>query len=268
MVVIVIIQLIISGKQIRLSEEQNKLAADQYKESRLKHIEAEEVLKKAEFNAKLAFSITSSNFHKTRIMTDNSKKLIVDANLKVKRTGEEIDFLRKETATELASLKKRNQLTTLADTVIASGDRNTFLKLHRYAAESKDIAGISEVLRVKSFFFVTDRFGKIDLDAKTELGLIKDVSTESIVVSIKAAKNWEFRGKCVKVLGLRKEKVAIEALLDVIKNDDNLAVMKAALDSFSELTGYESLDIFDNLPDLGVFNWWKINKDKIKKELK
>jgi len=261
MVLIVIIQLLISGKQIRLSEDQNRLSEEQYKESKLKRIEAEDVLRKAELNSRLAFTISSTNFHKARLATQVTNRLVSESNLKISRAGVDIEALRTRTVTELEVLKSRNKLTMLADRVITSGDRKTFLELYHYANNSSDMAGTAEVLRVKGFYLETDRIGKADINAKTELGLIKDVSTESIIASINVAKNWEFRGRCVKILALRKEKKSAEALLDVIIHDENLAVMKAAIDSFSALTGYEAFDVFDNLPNPRAPQWWKTNKD-------
>ena len=59
-----------------------------------------------------------------------------------------------------------------------------------------------------------------------------------------------------------------EALIDSIKNDASLDVLRYSIDAFSALTGYKSDDIFDYSPNLQLIKWWTENKSRVEKDWK
>lgn len=269
----------------------------QYKESKIKRIEAAEVLAKAQH----VFMIASTNSNEMKIrasevlavaksesnnalVKSSSVLRIAETNAMLakdvtKKAGDEVKHtvgtLKQqldESNKNLILLKNRNYLTALADKAISRGDRKSYEQLSKMVGETKDgdksVDATSELLRVKSHYLTGTRipFNTTELAKKSgEKVKIENISTEELIEIATYSPNWPIRGVAIWELRKRKEKHVPAALIHCMENDDELDVLAATIDSFQALTGYVRKDVLNTRH---VTLWWEENKERVLKDFK
>lgn len=173
---------------------------------------------------------------------------------------------------EVAVLKQRNDITRLGDLGTHKGDRQSLEKLKSIVQESPDesikLAASAEIARIKSFWANTTKLGGRNLTGtKTDGTQIeeKDIETTELMSLMLQHQQWEIRALAAKALRKRKEKGVPDALLENVRNDQHLEVVKWAADSFAHVTGFKKRDVF-SFDDLAL--WWKENAEEVAKKLK
>ena len=174
--------------------------------------------------------------------------------------GREYDTL----ARQAAILKARNRLAQLANAAIAEGSRQALKDLESTVNNpaKADLAEVAaaEVMRVKAFYATDARLKNASVPYTSSAGIIivdDKMPTATLIADLKQNRDWLVRAKFAELLGDRKEPGVAEALLDAAEGDGNLNVVKAALGSFSRLTGFKEQDIFDYA---SAAAWWQQHK--------
>jgi hypothetical protein len=173
---------------------------------------------------------------------------------------------------EVGYINSRNKLLKLGDNAIATGDANHYEELYKIYNSSTDNDiknnAIAEIFRVKSYYASMTRIKGIDLKythSQTEKEFTeKEIPTEALIKGLKEEQDWKTRARTAQLLAQRKEKQVSDALLDSIKSDKNLEVRKRAMDSFQNITGFKSNDVFDHKP---AQEWWQEHKVETEKKL-
>jgi hypothetical protein len=164
---------------------------------------------------------------------------------------------------ELVLLKERNRLTAYADEAIATGARAPYQRLWE-ALDDPRLADLvhaarAEILRVQNFYLGGSRLERFEIPVATyfpEDAALKDTQLKDgqLIKLLHGQKNpWEVRVKAAFILGTRRSMEVGDALIETVKRDENLDVVKEATFSFEQLTGYRSR-IFDAT---SMEEWWK-----------
>lgn len=160
-------------------------------------------------------------------------------------------------SSEVAILKKRNEIMKLGDLGTHAADRSALEELEKISRESEDVslktAANSEIARIKSFWVGITRLKGRDLIMNGEVKKDEDFTTAELIQAMLLSPKWDVRDLAAQALKKRKEKGVPEALMKCIKNDRNLEVVKDAMKSFKGVTGYDSPDIFSS--DY-IEKWW------------
>jgi hypothetical protein len=176
-------------------------------------------------------------------------------------------------AQEVGKLENRNRLLELADDAITNGNRLAYDKLVKVADDPKQpeaaMVASTQRFQVKIFYISGTRLKGAHLRRNQSDGSqveLKDddVSTKQLIELLNAPDKGT-RAVAANILRTRKEKDVPDALLETAKIDDNLNVMKEALQSFDTLTGYDNPDIFGY--DFAA-KWWEENKSGFEAKLK
>lgn len=175
-------------------------------------------------------------------------------------------------AEEVTFLKERNRLLRLGDKAITDGDRKALAKLVSIAKKPPKPelfpAVSSEILRVKSFYITVTRIKGASITHTKPDGtkMVDDeIPTNILIEDLKHNAKWVVRAKSAQLLKARKEKGVPEALLYALRNDQQLDVIKIALDSFESVTRFKATDVF---ACESAEKWWKQNKQEVDKKLK
>ena len=183
--------------------------------------------------------------------------------------NEDVEAVKIKLSSELKSLKKRNDLTELADKAISAGDRKAFNNLAEICAAAKnnnreDYEARTEFYRVKSFYSNNNRIPEFNLELKDESGksmVNEHIPTEYLIKCLIEDPDWRNRGRAAQLLALRKSKAVPSALIESIENDKNLDVLKNSMESFSKVSGYINHDVLDHAKPV---EWWNGHKNKFK----
>jgi hypothetical protein len=167
------------------------------------------------------------------------------------------------TESELLLLKERNRLTAYADEAIVTGAREPYVRLWESLEDPrmKNLlhAARAEILRVQTAYLAGSRIDRYDIPVAElfpESAALRDtqLSDDQIIQLLQDQKQpWQTRVKSAWILGQRRNNKAGEALVNAIKNDPNLDVVKEATFSFEQLTGFHS-KIFETAL---LEAWWK-----------
>jgi hypothetical protein len=164
---------------------------------------------------------------------------------------------------ELVLLKERNRLTAYADEAIATGVRASYDRLWE-ALHDPRLANLvhatrAEIIRVQHAYLGGSRIDRFDIpvgayfpeeSALTD-GQLKD--RQLIKLLSDPTNPWEVRMKAANLLGTRRSIEAGDALVQAVKSDANLDVVKEATFSFDQMTGYHG-KIFDAA---SLEKWWQ-----------
>ena len=120
---------------------------------------------------------------------------------------------------------------------------------------------LSEVMRVKAFWISVSRTAAITIDKDGKAIKPSDLKTCEVVEEVLHNPNWPVRAVLSLELGGRRTEKVPEALLEVVERDDNLEVVRDAVNAWSLLTGYHSPDVFGS-PH--VADWWKENRESFR----
>lgn len=160
-------------------------------------------------------------------------------------------------SSEVAILKKRNEIMKLGDLGTQAADRSALEELETISRESEDAslktAANSEIARIKSFWLGITRMKGQNLVKNGEVKKDEDFTTAELIQAMLSNPKWKVRVLAAIALRKREEKGVPEALMKCIKNDRNLEVVKDAMNSFESVTGYDSPDIFSS--DY-IEKWW------------
>lgn len=254
-----------SETEIAIKEAQMAL-----KDSKAQTLEAKQAVNKAK--KEISDTINYVNNETTKL-NDSMQKTELEFKTKFRDIAKNIKMVKNELSKEVEILKTRNELVLLADKAIGSGCRDSYEKLYAMIFNGKDktseinMAALSEVLRVKTFYLGGSRIKGFELHYTEGDGSIKkdgDISTKGLIRTLKNSKNWRYRAKAAQLLKLRKEKVAVNSLIVAMLSDKRLDVKEECIKSFSTITGYKKADVFNHKP---VIIWWTKNKDKVLQEL-
>ena len=171
-----------------------------------------------------------------------------------------------EIENELAFLRSRNELTSLADIAINQGDRESYENILKVIEDPEKArladAARAEALRVQQFYFQSNRPQNYQIPAdqifqdpaiRTE----RDLSTYNKVALLQDPRqDWRTRTKAAFILAGSKDLDAADALVRAIQTDPDLNVVKEAHTTFEQNWGYRG-DLFD-VPSL--VEWWKQNR--------
>lgn len=182
--------------------------------------------------------------------------------------------LTKSLSKAVDKLEKHQRILDLGNTAALEGDRRALNELSNLADSSKEESGIkkaaaAELLRVKISWLSGTRISGITLVHKTPSGVVRkedELTTCDILQELNVNPNWKVRAKAAEVLRdqKHKKKGVPEALLRAIRGDPHLNVVKAAVESWQVVTGFQSPDIFGipYIPD-----WWKQHQSDLASSL-
>ena len=181
----------------------------------------------------------------------------------------------KNLADQVSRLAERDRLIQLADDAINNGNRQAYEELLRMANnasvdEKVRSAAKAEWFQVKRFYIGLTRVKSRNLarlqpdgtkiDLKNE-----ELTTQELIQSMLGHNNWIVRALATSSLKDRKEGGVPGALLHAAHNDQNLDVVKEAIDSFESVTGYKGADVF-GVEAAEV--WWQTNEVEVEQKLK
>jgi hypothetical protein len=166
---------------------------------------------------------------------------------------------------ELQKLKERSRIMELGDQAIVNGDRKAYDELrtlmHDADVNKAAIAG-AILFQVKAFYISGTRLGSYKLVihkfslAEVSPFKVPDESkyeTGDLIKELACADDWRARARSAQLLANRRFKTVPESLLNCIKSDSNLDVVRNAVEAFGRLTGFHSPDIFEYEPN---DSWW------------
>lgn len=166
------------------------------------------------------------------------------------------------TDAELILLKERNRLTSFADEAIATGARAPYVNLWK-ALDDKRLSNLvhaarAEILRVQNYYLSGSRLESFDIPVAEyypdSANLRDSQLDDGKLIDLMHNQNnpWQVRLKAANLLGLRRSTAVGDALVETIKNDNNLDVVKEATFSFEQITGYRAR-LFESEP---LAQWW------------
>ena len=220
------------------------------------------VLTIAEENAMSAKAVTAKATREMKNTVGMVDKQLNASNKRINKTEKGLILAKAEFSAQLEVLRKRNELMVLGDKAL-SGERKAYIKLLEMA--DKDNAALAEIFRVQSFYQSCDRIPKV-LELKDKAGIVfKNLSIPTIYLIDALLNNpdWRIRGGAANLLGYRKEKTVPLALIESMKNENELDVLQASINAFSRLTGYRDVYVLEPLPTI---KWWRQNEIRIAKD--
>ncbi len=177
----------------------------------------------------------------------------------------------KEAWKELRVLSQRNQLTAFADEAITLGSRKSYTDLKQIAATSTEPAqrhgAEAELLRVKFFYASGTRLGAYKLPVASLYPTLKNSEEEDLTpdqlikLLLDQKKDWRVRSRVALLLGESRSYEVAEALVEAVRTDESLDVIKECIFSFEENTGYRSPGLLE-IEDL--LKWWEANSARLK----
>ncbi|MFH1782774.1 MAG: HEAT repeat domain-containing protein [Candidatus Omnitrophota bacterium] len=164
-------------------------------------------------------------------------------------------------------LKKSVMIARLGDRAIGQGDRSALKTLEVFIegfpepdlmnaaqAEIRQISAFYENKKTERGTYIT-HFGSDGKEIKDD-----EMATHYLVFALRNDQSWKVRVRAANLLGNRKQRSIPETLLSVAENDSSLDVVKACMEAFSKITGYETPGI---LAYKQAKDWWLRNKEKI-----
>jgi len=173
---------------------------------------------------------------------------------------------------ELLRIQKRSKIFELGDMAIAEMSRSAYEELLEIVNEPSDpslqLAAKSEVARVSNAFVNSSRTLGFRIqrqnafETETEES---DFSTSELVEILIEDPDWRSRAMSAQLLANRKELGVPEALLESMKSEENLEVLKDAIRGFESVTGYKVPDIFGYQQ---CSEWWESNGEEFNESLR
>jgi len=172
-------------------------------------------------------------------------------------------------SSEVAILKKRNEIMKFGDLGTQAANRSALEELTKISRESKDAslktAANSEIARIKSFWVGVTRLQGQNFIKNGVTKEDDDFTTTELIEEMLSNPKWDVRALAAQALGKRKERGVPEALIKCIKDDRNLEVVKDAVKSFDRVTGYKNPDVFSSIH---IEKWWGENVEETASKLK
>ena len=154
----------------------------------------------------------------------------------------------------------------------ADGDVEAFNTLNTYKSGITDLdkSAVTARMEVAMLYLGGNRVSGASIwlyNADGKPGLTNEaIPTPGLIYTflLDSKQDWRNRVRAAQILRSRKEKIVFPALLQAMKNDPNLWVRRAALDSFQAMTGFLGIDAFDFD---GAEKWWSQNGQALLKTL-
>lgn len=186
---------------------------------------------------------------------------------------------------EISELETRNHILSLGDQAISKASRSALEDLLKLITEPSNPnllnTVLAEIRRIKIFWFNATTISGKTLKVKMQDGALKNESdlTTDELIKLLLEEDYSSRAKSAQLLGNRKEKHVPEALLQCIKKDEHLEVVRDAVNSFKLITGYYAGDVFgaifrasdiqaagDDRESIDI--WWEKHSLEINEKLK
>jgi hypothetical protein len=201
---------------------------------------------------------------KARERIDNIADKLIE-----KQIADKISPQMKSADEQIKKLKQRNEITQLGDKGIIEASRDSLEEIERISKqeESLDImaAAKAEIYRIKSFWSHMSTVSGENLTKEGKTIKVSELTTNDIIDTLLSNKNQKVRIIIIKEMHNRKEKGVPEALLECIKTDRNLEVVREAVQAFDIVTGFKNPDVFAYEPPQ---NWWKEHSAEVNARLK
>lgn len=196
-----------------------------------------------------------------------------DSYLKTQR--EEIDWNVKKIKSELAILERRAELFELADKAIADGDVEAYRRIVILAeSDSKPLepAALAELFRVVGAYSIgaPRRWMSVHLEpTKVDPAATReeDLAATALLQALNIASQPEARGRIADLLNSKISPQSTEhaaALVDAIKKETHLEVIRRLKLVFSKITGYK--DEGYHLDARELLDWWEHNRQQMQKD--
>jgi hypothetical protein len=91
-----------------------------------------------------------------------------------------------------------------------------------------------------------------------------DFTTQDLIDVLIDDPDWRFRARSAQLLADKKELGVPEALLDAMKNDENMEVFKHTVRAFKTVTGCIAPDTFEYEY---CSEWWETNSETVNEKL-
>ena len=263
-------------QQPRIEETVRQVAADQAKtllseqiRPQVERLQAEttksvqniqSITKELEAQYKADYANLTNNVNAVEAQNSKANKLTNQLSLTVtnlQQRSDQYDRLSKSVQNILDDLNHRKRIADIADRAITKGDRPAFLELNKIAEveqnETMKQLAQSEILRIKSFWVSGSATRGTSLQKDGKSIKTSDLNTCELISTVKLNPTWQARAVAVAELGGRKNVGVPEAILDAIKTDPNLGVLKDAVIAWGQLTGYMAPDVFG---ESFIKTWW------------
>jgi hypothetical protein len=221
---------------------------------------------------------------------EDQKKLMADIKALqeslagTKTLATEVETLRRQLAAtkpdelidaQLLYLKERDRLNAYADKAIGSGDRPSWDQLLSVAngpqtEQRLRDAALAELYRVRAFYLSGPRLADFTIPVDRLFPDNPPPSDEKLQppqlagLMLDPKMDWRIRSRAAFLMGRIRHPDAAKALLEVVKSDQNLDVVRDAMYAFSVLTGYRG-EVFDVAALVG---WWAREEDRVLAELR
>ena len=167
--------------------------------------------------------------------------------------------------------QKRGSIFELGDAAISHMSRSAYEELLELLNDPRDaslqLAAKSEIIRVNHALMNSGRIEGVTLSAQAtdDTNLEEsDFTTQDLINFLIDDPDWRFRARSAQLLAEKKEIGVPEALLDAMKNDENMEVFKHAVKAFETITGCIGPDIFEYEY---CSEWWEENSEAVNEKL-
>ena len=167
--------------------------------------------------------------------------------------------------------QKRSTLYELADTAIEYMSRSAYEKLLEFvnnpADPSLQLAAKAEITRINSVLRSSTRTAGVRLSMETTgetADNASEITTPELIETLFNDAAWKSRARSAQLLADRKELGVPEALMESMREEENLEVLKDSIRAFEDLTGFRAPEIlgYEYCND-----WWELNSSAFREEL-
>jgi hypothetical protein len=173
---------------------------------------------------------------------------------------------------ELLSFQKRTNLLKLADMAIGNMSRSAYEELVDILNNPSDVslqlAAKAEIVRVNNALANSARTAGVKLSVEGSAGLTRnelDLTTSELIDILIDDPDWTFRARSAQLLAEKKEIGVPVALLESMKDEENLEVFKYAVRAFKAVTGCKAPDIFEYEY---CSEWWDTNSEAVNEKMR
>ena len=213
------------------------LAYHQFYEAKRERIEASEAL-----------AIADSAAINVIRLRNEAKLMVNELAIYLDSTKTEFQQKYEIVSTEVSKIKQRNLIISLRDDAIANGNRESFDRLMEMAKDSSDsiiqVAANSERLRVYTFYGGSLYFHYELVDTLSDGTIKRKYTTSELINILLNDENWARRVASARLLKSQGIEGVPEALMQCIRNDRNLHVVKYAILSFASISRCKVDDLF------------------------
>ena len=167
--------------------------------------------------------------------------------------------------------QKRGSIFELGDAAISQMSRSAYEELLGLLNDPRDaslqLAAKSEIIRVNHALMNSARIEGVTLSGQGSGDTTieeSDFTTQDLIDVLIDDPDWRFRARSAQLLADKKELGVPEALLDAMRNDENMEVFKHAVRAFKTVTGCIAPDTFEYEY---CSEWWETNSETVNEKL-